>query len=343
MLACSTEDNINKEEDLEILDFSSPEDMGREIKNIIELKDGQEFTVYQKLLKRNNIFNNKSDSNKHFLLNEEIKYDKIKVDLIFYHRERLNYIHELRKEMGFTSLQSLVDEINSLRLLEPNKAEQMYQKNSDFLNKSKYKVSSKFGDLVSNVLNLQGKVKINDKIISMDNISDEYGKILYEDGEGGTGGGGSGGSSPSFFVGDSGFLHLTIGGNLAVEWSVGRMLDNENIFYNYAYFSKITGYVKTTGETYVPYPITINIGAPSFCRFKKHGTSGFSVDFRRAGTDVTFFNYQSRSRRFYLDEVRIQSGTFSLIYDGTEYSIVTPGFYRDYDNYNPNTYDKNLF
>ncbi|OEK09689.1 hypothetical protein A8C32_13390 [Flavivirga aquatica] len=45
---------------------------------------------------------------------------------MFYHTEKLKAIYEIRSELNFISIQSIADEINYLKLLNPNKHKHLF-------------------------------------------------------------------------------------------------------------------------------------------------------------------------------------------------------------------------
>ena len=149
----------------------------------------------------------------------------------------------------------------------------------------------------------------------------------------------NGGGSFSYMTNDSGILGSKWGVFL-VEWKAGKMRDTQNLFYRYAYYTKFAGFVNIGNHVYVSYPITLNVGSPSYCKFIKSPSDGteVTVNFAKIGTTDTngSFNYYSSSRSYYLKKVYIQSSSFSILVDGETHFISTSYFSRDYDNYDPN-------
>jgi len=60
-----------------------------------------------------------------------------------YHQKKLTKTYKLRSELGFTSIQSIADEINSLAVINKNFAEKLFNDNLKHLNKSKFGVTAK--------------------------------------------------------------------------------------------------------------------------------------------------------------------------------------------------------
>jgi hypothetical protein len=137
--------------------------MQNKIDNVIQLKSEKESAITTKILLKSNA-KVPSASNLHTykkISMAEINKADILKDLQFYHTERLKSIYELRKELNFTSIQSIADEINSLKLLNPAKADELFSLHSKFLKKSEFFTSTIFNDRASNVINADGIVKIN--------------------------------------------------------------------------------------------------------------------------------------------------------------------------------------
>lgn len=215
---CCTNDQSIKEEESNslnssILSFTSKTELQNKIDEINFLKEQLESNLLTQINIRNNseksIFNGK--------INEPITFNNLKKDLEFYHGKRLEMIYELRSKLGFTSLQSIVDEINSLVLFDPQKAEQIFNQNSGLLKKTKFSVVSKFGEDISTVLNTEGKIKIGEELIDFGNKTGNISKVVYEkeDKWGGYE------STPMLLTNDSKAFGFNWG-VFFVEWRVGK-------------------------------------------------------------------------------------------------------------------------
>lgn len=353
IISCSKDDSLEKElnnsVELEYVNFSSQEEMNRKIVEIDLLKEKKESKIIEKILLRNNVQDSLlvsslgSNSKK-----IEFKFEEIEDDLKFYHRERLNIIYELRKELGFTSLQSIVDEINSLKVLDQEKANYLFNQYSSLINKSKYGIyMSRAGEQISNVLNPQGKVKVSGKLIGLNvgkNYGDNYDDFIDIDNgdvvgsnEGLSDGDlGNTGSNLNLVTNDRGYFINNIGDDFMVKWMVGKERDYRNIFYRYKYYASLIGYMRTSSGIFASYPMTINVGLGSDCKFKKaSGSPNIYVNFRQTGTGSSFYNYQSRSGSFYLDYLDINESTFTFVAGGEVYVLTTGGISRNYDDYDP--------
>jgi len=351
MLSCSNDADINMKSnnylESQILEFSSSEQMDLRISEVFALKQEKEAIIVEKILQENN--RAKQNSKDISISNSEandIDYAAVRGAVEFYHKERLNSIYELRRELGFTSLQSIADEINSLKLLDPKKSIAIYEKHSGVLNKSGYETYSVFGELLANVLNSKGQVIVNDELLTLD-VNDFESRISFQTPEEDDIMGGGGISAPS---GSSGYINdacwlpidptdgvSIVTPPIIIRWEVGRMRDTVNWFYRYAYFTRLRGFIRVDPDDYnnyqyYSYPITLDVGSPSYCKFRRPGGPGFTVNFRKTGTGYSFFNYNRSSRSFYLDELYVQHSTFSASVNGETISTSTRALLKDYDN-----------
>lgn len=133
----------------QILKFDTYEDMQNRIIEITNINKTNE----------SNILNSILDQNK----KETINTNQVE----FYHQERLKSIYELRNKINFTSIQSIADEINSLKLLNPKEADALYNKYSELLIKSKFSVYPIVDNELALVSNFKGEVIINGEKINL--------------------------------------------------------------------------------------------------------------------------------------------------------------------------------
>ena len=333
VLSCNQNDDFDKEplnpEKLEILEFASSEEMNIKINEINVLKDKMETELINRIFLKNKVekstsgFISKSSNNL-----KDLTYADIEDDLEFYHKGKLGNIYEIREKLGFVSLQSIVEEINSLKLFALEKAEEIYEQHSQYLRKTEFQTYSTFGDDISNILNREGKVVVDSELIDL-NVSSIDNKLNENEKVNGD------------YTYDDGFLVVELGGPFMVKWEAGKLRDTKNWFWRYAYYTKILGFAKTAKSKglYLSYPVTIvnNAALPGSCQFKSYDIGNIYVDFGEyGGTSSSFFNYYSSSRSFYLDKVSIQPTEFSVVVNNQFYSATSEGVYRDYDTYDPN-------
>jgi len=74
-------------------------------------------------------------------------------DLNFYHKLRLESIYELNSELGYVSLQSIVDELNSLKQLDSNKEKALYSLHKEHIAKNDFGYKSIYGVGTSLLIN----------------------------------------------------------------------------------------------------------------------------------------------------------------------------------------------
>ncbi|GGD16421.1 hypothetical protein [Hyunsoonleella pacifica] len=337
LFSCSEKDDFipemeNSLSEKNILTFTSIEDLKNTISEIDILKREQEHRIYD--VSYSSIPNSSVTSNI-----KEIDYSKILPALEGYHKKSLKNVYELREKLGFTSLQSIVEEINSLKLLNPQKADELFNNFSKFLVQSKFEVSSVFGDKLSNILNEEARVMVNDELLDLNsnstNESQELmqgliieGNVQLEDNNGGQ-------TSNKLIQNDSGILFLN--DFMAVIWEVGKKRNTSNIFSRYDYFSRISGFIRIPGGgKYVSYPISWELEPGSYCEYNGI-TNPFRFGFPEKWTNVnsiTNRGYKS-SRNFYLNKVYITRGIFSIEIDNEKFTILSDPFLRNYDNYDP--------
>jgi len=156
--SCSKDDVPNeniqsKNENIEILSFSSFGKMDDKIDEISMMKMEMEKHTAQKY------------TSKHYPLNKSNDENVILSDLKKYHADRLNDIYEIRKDLNFVSIQSIADEINSLKILDSNKYGELLKKYEPFLKQTKYGVVTVFENGTSDIINTEGEVLINGKSV----------------------------------------------------------------------------------------------------------------------------------------------------------------------------------
>ncbi len=170
-------ETIETVQNASVMEFDNQNEMEGKIQEIIEFKKNQNADIFEKILLHNNltkptpedlIKSAESDS-KPLLIDENILLENAK----FYHTERLNAIYELRERFNFTSLQSIVDEIESLKLLDPLKAKALSNKYSDFLVKTDFTTVSIYDKDMSEILNESGEVLVNKENLKLKNSFSE--------------------------------------------------------------------------------------------------------------------------------------------------------------------------
>jgi hypothetical protein len=170
-VSCS-EDQVSPEsissakKEIIVIDFSSQKAMEDKIDEIISLKEQKEKVVLNTFksmtLSKSGVLGKFNASEARSSQNNTIISD-----LKLYHKEKLKSIYELRKELNFTSIQSIADEINSLILVDPSKAKYLTSKYQQFLKKNIVEIETIFDDMSSNVINYNGEVLVEGKKIDI--------------------------------------------------------------------------------------------------------------------------------------------------------------------------------
>lgn len=237
LLSCTKEDtaitDINSSEfkEIKVMNFSSIEELDKKEQSVYDLKEK---------LENENISFYKSSGN----------------SLKSYHEEKIRNIYKLRKELNFTSIQSIADEINSLILLDKKKADQLFLKHQIFLIKKATGVETIFYQ-GSDFVNTEGEILIKGEELILEKkevsltrkyISDEAVKN------------GLVGSSEDFYV----------------YYSAGRERHRNSIGAKFfRYFTELKSFVMTANGL-VSCPSNITLQSGSIAGFAQSGSNPFS-------------------------------------------------------------------
>lgn len=269
-ISCNNDDLSVKSEvsETQVLDFSSENEMKEKSAEINQFKKNKENQIVNKIFKNINleVFEDKETS----ISNSNTKIDDktILENLKFYHTERLNSIYEERIYFNFTSIQSIADEINSLKLLNPERAEILYNKHEQFLHKSDYLTSTIFVNELSNVINTTGKVTINGKEFLKNNSTSNRFVRMTDIKEG----------------------ILTTNGQYTITWHVGiseHRGDIGNTYYGN--FAQLGSYVNS-GYGFILYPSWFSVTADSEARFSAPATMAYRTVKFQSGYGSVLFN-----------------------------------------------------
>ncbi|MDR7209742.1 hypothetical protein [Flavobacterium piscis] len=162
IISCSKDETTSEivTKTSEVLDFSSMSKMDEKVDEIYAIKAEMETKTVQ-------TYTSKSSSSKNNPSNNSIS-----TILRSYNLDRLSNINKLREKLNFVSIQSIADEINSLQLVNPEKANKLFIKHNEFLKKNKYNLTETiFENRTSEVINEKGDVLINGKPVNF-KISD---------------------------------------------------------------------------------------------------------------------------------------------------------------------------
>jgi hypothetical protein len=158
-----------------VLNFDSEKAMNEKIAEIEAFKKDQEAQIIAKLLQRNNL---KAPTAADFsktqkLSNAKIDEKAVLEDLTFYHTQKLKAIEAERTHFGFISIQSIADEVNSLKLVDNSKSIELYNKFKSSLLKNQYETNIIYNKHVSNIINTEGELYLSNKNVAKNYIKKE--------------------------------------------------------------------------------------------------------------------------------------------------------------------------
>lgn len=159
--------NINLTESIEMFHFESNEAMTEKIMAINNAFNKEDAIAGKKFNDKIRLLDDKGPD----LSKEGIELLKE------YHKDRLEIIYNLRNELGFVSIQSVVDEMNSLILINPRKAEELQRTYKSIISKGDFGYQSASDPFTSLVINTDGFLQLGEKIIKYDN---EFKKTILD-------------------------------------------------------------------------------------------------------------------------------------------------------------------
>ncbi len=170
LISCSKDDANTTDTASEsgVLSFNSDKEMQDKIAEIEAFKSTEEQQILQQILRRNNLSAPTLADSKNASSKQLTEADKAEVleEVKFYHQEKLKSIYAERARFGFTSIQSIADEINSLKLINSAKSNQLYDSYKSLLTKNEYEISTIFDKNISIVTNKKGELFLKSKDIS---------------------------------------------------------------------------------------------------------------------------------------------------------------------------------
>lgn len=165
--SCTKEDQVssNEVQNQNVLHFASEEEMQAKIAEIEIFRKNQEEQICQKMLLHNNVTPPKLEDFKKATKNEVTEAEKTKIleDIKFYHQLKLKAIYAERTHFGFTSIQSIADEINFSKLIDPNKSNELFENYKSLLVKNEFETKSIYTKSVSTIINKNGEFFLKDK------------------------------------------------------------------------------------------------------------------------------------------------------------------------------------
>ncbi|EMY3554902.1 hypothetical protein [Flavobacterium psychrophilum] len=299
------EENVNSavtKEQNQVMKFDSEVGMQNKINEIVVFKKKQELQIMEKILKRNNLKDITTVN-----LNTVAKVSNPTLDnaviieaLTFYHTERLKAIYQERAHFNFTSIQSVADELNSLKFLNPKKVSGLFNEYADILKQSKYGVSTIFDSETANVINTKGVVNVNGKDLVTNSNNSVYARYDQELKEG----------------------IVAYDGIYAISWHAGRE-EHNNAWTYYKNFTQFASYINVNG-TLVLYPSWFQANQNSRANFTDYIPLSFSfpTDY---GSIVRIIGYDGRydfpHSKFFSPSNGIAGGVFVTPIFNTFYTI----------------------
>lgn len=171
--SCSTgnDESANVQPENKVLKFSSGKQMQEEITRIENRKAAQDAVLLQAILDKNGLTAPQTADD---VKNAPVQNDfdaavALEQSVVFYHQQRLQSIAELRQELHFTSIQSIADEINSLRVTDPEAAQALYERNQTLLKDTEYGATTIFPGGAGNIVSVNGKVAVDGVSLDLTN------------------------------------------------------------------------------------------------------------------------------------------------------------------------------
>lgn len=173
LASCSKEESLTTEvQNKDILSFNSEQEMNAKIAEIKTFKANQEAIILEQILKRNNLKAPSAEDFKNIDNSKALQLDEkaILEDVKFYHNLKLEAIYAERAHFGFTSIQSIADEINFTKLINKEIHERLIEKNTSLI-EYKNNLAQTLNYNLSLVSNLNGNYIINTNSLSIEKFN----------------------------------------------------------------------------------------------------------------------------------------------------------------------------
>ncbi len=236
IFSCNGDNNDLKiKKNIEVLNFENIEEIELAEKEFEDISNQSLSSIKQSSIKESN--------------NEE----QILANLIDYHQKRIDKIFEIRQELNFTSLQSIADEINSLKLISPQEAYDKYVTYQNLLTEFDPVVSTNENISFPNITNSKGVLLLND--VDINNFeSNTTGKKTNNLSAKEV-------SKRTFKRGIVATKQLSSDMKIVIQWSIGRTKHQDDIgtifrraFTQYDAFLEVKGRILNVGGVAVPIP-----------------------------------------------------------------------------------------
>ncbi|KAF2080240.1 hypothetical protein [Flavobacterium sharifuzzamanii] len=250
IITSCTNDETKSENAIEnnsVLNFSSLEKMEQKIDEISAIKAEMDSQTSQKYISKSPTLKSKLSENS---IIEVLKN---------YHSDRLIDISNLRKNLNFVSIQSIADEINSLQILNADKANKLFYQHRNFLKRNNYnQVETIFENRSGEVINEKGNVSINGIPRDFTTSQSTTGKFITSSGKQG-----------SFLSPDKNYIVLYSAGRQTHEDDFGKTFFRYYTEFQAVYRDPTTGFL-------VPCPSLFGAQSSSYAGFSQSGDNPFA-------------------------------------------------------------------
>ncbi|PQJ69190.1 hypothetical protein [Polaribacter butkevichii] len=301
------------------LSFSNKEEAEKKLDEILTLKE-----YYNKIATEAFFEDKKIEKTNNTPRINPLKIDSVvvKESVIKYHEGLLKNVYSMRNKIGFTSIQSISDEINSLELIDPAKASVLFNKNQQYLKRSVFGVHTVFEEPVSELINLRGELKIDEDFVDLKQFIETDNK--YQDAFTQYNLKKSNASPPRSISRILGYRY----NYFLAFYDAGRARNRSNWWYRYDYYSRISTWVRVGNRFYRYSVSSYSLNSSSnYTEFRRPSRSlWIRPNVPSSGSNNHYFiGRNSRSSgSFRVRRVSISEGTFNFHINGWSYTFVVP-------------------
>ncbi|WP_418650131.1 hypothetical protein [Tenacibaculum aestuariivivum] len=308
--------------EMDYFNFSTKEESQNKLDQILSLKES--YNTYANQTFFSNSDKEMNRSNKEETIEVKLSEDYVRPYIVAYHEELLKSIYSLRKELGFISIQSIADEINSLELIKPAKAYELYNLYEKYLTKSVIGVNTIFQEPMAELISSNGKLMLEGKLLDLDEFKvEEYNNIDLSnllkkiENTNDTKLDLSNTNNISSRLRPQSAVRLlgyNYGLRFVVLWDAGRARNRSNWWWRYDYFSRITTWAKI-GTRFYRYPVNSYRlkSTRNFAEFRKINRSSYiraNTPYNGSRNHYFVGRYSKSSGQFRLYKAEVSRGDF---------------------------------
>ena len=306
--------------EIDYLTFSDEKEAQKKLDEILALKE------YHNKIATEAFFEDKQieQTNNKFERIDTLNIDSVAVkkSVIRYHEELLKNVYSVRNKLGFTSVQSISDEINSLELIDPEKAKILFNENQQYLKRSEFGIHTIFEEPVAELISLRGELKIGEDFVDLEQfieLDNKYQDVFTEYNLKN-----SNASPPRSVSRILGYRYNFF----LVFYDAGRARNRYNWWWRYDYYSRLSTWARVGNRFYRYSVSSYNLNSYSnYTEFRRPGSSSWiRPNVPRSGSNNHYFiGRNSRSSAsFRVRGVSISAGTFRFNINGWSYTFVVP-------------------